>query len=406
MLDPAAALAPGAPLVHEEAGALRQGVRRRHRRATSARAPSSARATSTRPGPSATSSSKATFQTQAQAHLSLEPCGALAEVDAGGPHHAVVGEPVGVPRPGQRVRVARPADDQAALPDAARSAPASATRWSRTSSRSLVLLAMKARRTVKLILSARGGLRDGARAPSVHDPHEDRREARRHAGRARDRAAARRRRLRRRQPRRARLRAADELRPVPHPARARARPRRLHQQAALRRLPRLRRAAGDLRVGDSSSTRSRSAGHRPDRAAPPQHASVAATPGSAARRSCSNGLAECLDIVERESGWQHARSPAPTRGASPASAARGFGVALSAHISGLLASGAIVRVLEDGSVLLNTGAVDIGQGSNTVLTQICARGAASCRSSGWRSPAPTPTARPTTGARPRAASPT
>ena len=31
---------------------------------------------------------------------------------------------------------------------------------------------------------------------------------------------------------------------------------------------------------------------------------------------------------------------------------RGFGVALSAHVSGLLASGAIVRVLEDGSVLL------------------------------------------------------
>ena len=29
-------------------------------------------------------------------------------------------------------------------------------------------------------------------------------------------------------------------------------------------------------------------------------------------------------------------------------------------------------MLEDGSVLLNTGAVDIGQGSNTVLTQICA----------------------------------
>jgi CO/xanthine dehydrogenase Mo-binding subunit len=41
---------------------------------------------------------------------------------------------------------------------------------------------------------------------------------------------------------------------------------------------------------------------------------------------------------------------------------RGRGVALSAHISGLLASGAIVRLLEDGSVLLNTGAVDIGQG--------------------------------------------
>ena len=31
-----------------------------------------------------------------------------------------------------------------------------------------------------------------------------------------------------------------------------------------------------------------------------------------------------------------------------------------------------VRLLEDGSVALNTGAVDIGQGSNTTLTQICA----------------------------------
>ncbi len=83
----------------------------------------------------------------------------------------------------------------------------------------------------------------------------------------------------------------------------------------------------------------------------------------------SNGLAECLDVVQRESGWAAAR-------ATPAAAGdkrRGYGVAVSAHISGLLASGAIVRMLEDGSVLLNTGAVDIGQGSNTALTQICAQ---------------------------------
>ncbi len=80
----------------------------------------------------------------------------------------------------------------------------------------------------------------------------------------------------------------------------------------------------------------------------------------------SNGLAECLDHVEKDSGWPAARpAAAPDR-------RRGLGVALSAHISGLLASGAIVRVLEDGTVLLNTGAVDIGQGSNTVLTQMCA----------------------------------
>lgn len=79
----------------------------------------------------------------------------------------------------------------------------------------------------------------------------------------------------------------------------------------------------------------------------------------------SNGLAQCLGIVEKASGW-----PAPSE--APGGRRRGFGVALSAHISGLLASGAIVRMLEDGTVLLNTGAVDIGQGSNTVLTQMCA----------------------------------
>jgi CO/xanthine dehydrogenase Mo-binding subunit len=63
------------------------------------------------------------------------------------------------------------------------------------------------------------------------------------------------------------------------------------------------------------------------------------------------------------------RSGAPRADGRP----RHLGLAVSAHISGLLASGAIVRMLEDGSVLLNTGAVDIGQGSNTALTQICAQ---------------------------------
>ena len=105
----------------------------------------------------------------------------------------------------------------------------------------------------------------------------------------------------------------------------------------------------------------------------------------------SNGVAECLRVVERESGWREktaASTPAsttastaasttastPTSATAPANGRRrGLGVALTAHISGLLASGAIVRVLEDGTVLLNTGAVDIGQGSNTALSQICAQ---------------------------------
>ena len=81
----------------------------------------------------------------------------------------------------------------------------------------------------------------------------------------------------------------------------------------------------------------------------------------------SNGLAQCLDKVEQASNWQRGRVLE-----APPGKRRALGVACTAHISGLLATGAIVRVLEDGSVVLNTGAVDIGQGSNTVLTQMCA----------------------------------
>ena len=75
--------------------------------------------------------------------------------------------------------------------------------------------------------------------------------------------------------------------------------------------------------------------------------------------------------VERESGWD-ARARAVGRRAA-AGKRRGFGVALSPRTSAACSPpGAIVRMLEDGTVVLNTGAVDIGQGSDTVLTQICA----------------------------------
>jgi CO/xanthine dehydrogenase Mo-binding subunit len=67
------------------------------------------------------------------------------------------------------------------------------------------------------------------------------------------------------------------------------------------------------------------------------------------------------------SGWSSERRA--TRGCE---SWRALGIACSAHISGLLSTGAIVRLLEDGTILLNTGSVDIGQGSNTILSQICA----------------------------------
>jgi len=94
---------------------------------------------------------------------------------------------------------------------------------------------------------------------------------------------------------------------------------------------------------------------------------VAGEPWFLGQQVASCGLADCLDAVEAASGW----------GARPAverlgTKRRARGLAITAHISGLLGTGAIVRVLEDGSIVLNTGATDIGQGSDTVLAQICA----------------------------------
>ena len=87
----------------------------------------------------------------------------------------------------------------------------------------------------------------------------------------------------------------------------------------------------------------------------------------------SNGLAACIERAREASGWDQRRGTAKDESRDePEHGHRGMGVALAAHISGLLATGAIVRMLEDGTVVLNTGAVDIGQGSDTVLTQMCA----------------------------------
>ena len=81
----------------------------------------------------------------------------------------------------------------------------------------------------------------------------------------------------------------------------------------------------------------------------------------------SDGFVGCLEAVRESSGWDR-RDKLP---AAPGKR-RSLGLACSSHISGLLATAAIIRVLEDGTIVLNTGAVDIGQGSDTVLTQMCA----------------------------------
>jgi CO/xanthine dehydrogenase Mo-binding subunit len=81
----------------------------------------------------------------------------------------------------------------------------------------------------------------------------------------------------------------------------------------------------------------------------------------------SDGFVRCLDAVREAAPWASRRS-LPARPGTR----RALGLACSSHISGLLSTAAIVRLLEDGTIVLNTGAVDIGQGSDTVLAQICA----------------------------------
>src|SRR6202023_2738152 len=84
----------------------------------------------------------------------------------------------------------------------------------------------------------------------------------------------------------------------------------------------------------------------------------------------SYGLPECLDWVERESGW-HVRNGKMPKG-------KGLGMACSHYISG--ASKPVnwtgephatvkIKLDFDGSIVVLSGAADIGQGSTTILAQ-------------------------------------
>jgi 4-hydroxybenzoyl-CoA reductase subunit alpha len=89
----------------------------------------------------------------------------------------------------------------------------------------------------------------------------------------------------------------------------------------------------------------------------------------------SYGLPECLDWVERESGWRERRDKMP-KGKGHVS--KGLGMACSHYISG--ASKPVnwtgephatvkIKLDFDGSIVVLSGAADIGQGSTTILAQ-------------------------------------
>lgn len=87
----------------------------------------------------------------------------------------------------------------------------------------------------------------------------------------------------------------------------------------------------------------------------------------------SYGLPQCLDEVERKSGWHERRGKLPP--------GRGLGLACSHYVSGSAKpvhwSGEPHAVVNlkldfDGGITVLTGASDIGQGSNTLVTQVVA----------------------------------
>jgi 4-hydroxybenzoyl-CoA reductase subunit alpha len=87
----------------------------------------------------------------------------------------------------------------------------------------------------------------------------------------------------------------------------------------------------------------------------------------------SYGLPQCLDAVERASGWHERRGKLPK--------GRGLGLACSHYVSGSAKpvhwSGEPHAVVNlkldfDGGITALTGASDIGQGSNTLITQVVA----------------------------------
>ncbi len=86
----------------------------------------------------------------------------------------------------------------------------------------------------------------------------------------------------------------------------------------------------------------------------------------------TNGLKECIEKATAAAKWKEKRG-------KQRNICRGIGIGIAADVMGSKmyksheSAGSIVKVEEDGSVYLFTGAADCGQGSNTALSQIAAQ---------------------------------
>jgi CO/xanthine dehydrogenase Mo-binding subunit len=89
----------------------------------------------------------------------------------------------------------------------------------------------------------------------------------------------------------------------------------------------------------------------------------------------STGMAECLDMTRKAIGWDEKRAAPRSTGTRR----RGVGIAAAMHVSGNRTLGnwdgstILLKVNEDGRVMLQTSECDMGQGANTMLSKICAQ---------------------------------
>jgi 4-hydroxybenzoyl-CoA reductase subunit alpha len=87
----------------------------------------------------------------------------------------------------------------------------------------------------------------------------------------------------------------------------------------------------------------------------------------------SYGVPECLDIVERASGWKERKGKlGPNRGLGMACSHYVSGASKPVHWTGEPHATVNLKLDFDGSITLLTGAAEIGQGSSTVLVQCVA----------------------------------
>jgi CO/xanthine dehydrogenase Mo-binding subunit len=95
------------------------------------------------------------------------------------------------------------------------------------------------------------------------------------------------------------------------------------------------------------------------------------------RDNVHNGaLIDCIKVAAEKSDFLKKYGRDRASGNSKGNIRRGIGIGVSSYMGGTLiypnGSGAIVKMNDDGSAVLLTGAMDVGQGAETVITQIVA----------------------------------